>query len=156
MCGIDWMYTLEKQQQCDPFITDCKNSWKNHLTRYQQCLNVIKPSWKGISLALAFQQIGTYVHVLSGNTSCPWESAESGKNPTHRKAVAFVTPLAVVCSVPELLGREEVLLSSAGAVVALAEHEQFSSVQASTCMPSPELCFSPVLAGEPLESQVCK
>lgn len=36
------MYTLEKQGQCDLFVTDCKNSWKNHLTRYQQCLNVIK------------------------------------------------------------------------------------------------------------------
>lgn len=28
ICGIEWMYALEKQQQCDPFITDCKNSWK--------------------------------------------------------------------------------------------------------------------------------
>lgn len=93
--------------------------------------------------------------MLSGNPSCLWESAESGKSQARRKGVAFVTLLAVMCRSLEHLGREQVL-PSAEAALALAESKQFSSVQTDAFTYSPELRFSPVFLGELLESQVYK
>lgn len=117
ICGTKWIYALEKQKQCDPFITDCKNSWKNYLTRYQHCLNAIKTLGK-VCLASPLP-VNWYLCSVLGWHKLHVET-ESGENkPPTKKAVGFVAPLAVMCRTLELPGREEVPLALAGTVLAL-------------------------------------
>lgn len=84
ICGTKWIYALEKQKQCDPFITDCENSWKNYLTRYQHCLNAIKTLGK-VWLASPLPVNWHLFSVLLGDMSCTWKLKVGKTNPPQKK-----------------------------------------------------------------------
>lgn len=78
------MYTLEKQQQSDSFITDYKNGWKgksaDSIPAVSECCG---PPWKGMACLSPSGKLAPMTP-LSDNTSYLWKSAERVKKQTEK------------------------------------------------------------------------